>query len=175
MDPTALKTGLICLIYKKGNMNTGGNYREVCLLAMWSRKRKTVIYWKKLLKEANIDWTKAGRMAQDRSAWKEAGMKRVAQMETYEKQQGHHCTWGPNKMRVERSEKTTRDGEQIGDFMCTYPDCGKVCESKGGLRIHQVRMHVKQRKIFTCSKCNASFASENNWKNHEKRCMGVRT
>ena len=35
------------------------------------KKRKTIIYWKKLLREANIDWTEAGRMAQDRSAWKE--------------------------------------------------------------------------------------------------------
>ena len=57
------------------------------------------------------------------------------------------------------------------DFICTYPDCGKVCKSKGGLRIHQVRMHEKQRKTFTCSKCNSTFASESSWKNHEKRCM----
>ena len=51
-------------------------------------------------------------MAQDKSAWKEAVMKRVAHMEKYEKQQGHHYTWGPNEMRIERSEKTTRDREE---------------------------------------------------------------
>ena len=118
-------------------------------------------------------------MAQDRSVWKEAVMKRVAHMEKYEKQQGHHYTWGPSEMRIERSEKTTRDREeaeeeQMEDFICTYPDCGKVCKSKGGLRIHQVRMHEKQRKTFTCSKCNATFASESSWKNHGKRCMGER-
>ena len=73
------------------------------------KKGKTIIYWKKLLREANIE---AGRMAQDRSAWKEAVMKRVAHMEKYEKQQGHHYTWGPNEMRIERSEKTTRDREE---------------------------------------------------------------
>ena len=71
------------------------------------KKRKTIIYWKKLLKEAIIDWTEAGRVAQDRSAWKEAVMKRVKHMEKYEKQQGHHYTWGPSEMRIERSEKTT--------------------------------------------------------------------
>ena len=76
-------------------------------------------------------------MAKDRSAWKEAVLKRVAHMEMYEKQQGHHYTWGPNEMRIERSEKTTRDreeagGEQMEDFIYTYPDCGKVCKSKGG-------------------------------------------
>ena len=97
------------------------------------KKRKTIIYWKKLLRKANIDWTESGRMAQDRSAWKEAVMKRVAHMEKYEKQLGHHYTWGPNEMRIERSEKTTRDreeaeGEQMEDFICTYPDCGKVCK-----------------------------------------------
>ena len=33
----SLKTGLICPIYKKGDRNTGANYRGVCLLAMGSR------------------------------------------------------------------------------------------------------------------------------------------
>ena len=106
-------------------------------------------------------------------------MKRVVHMEKYEKQQGHHYTWGPNEVRIERSEKTTRDREeaeeeQMEDFICTYPDCVKVCKTKGGLRIHQVRMHEKQRKTFTCSKCNATFASESSWKNHGKRCMEER-
>ena len=35
------------------------------------KKKKTVIYCKKLLREAKIDWIEAGRMAQDRSARKE--------------------------------------------------------------------------------------------------------
>ena len=35
--PSSLKTGMICPIYKKGDRNTGGNYRGVCLLAMGSR------------------------------------------------------------------------------------------------------------------------------------------
>ena len=68
-------------------------------------------------------------------------MKRVAHMEMYEKQQGHHYTWGPNEMRIERSEKTTRDreeveGEEMEDFICTNPNCENACKSKGGLRIH---------------------------------------
>ena len=83
------------------------------------KKRKTIIYWKRLLTEANSDWTDAGRMAQDRSAWREAVMKRVAHMEMYEKQQGHHYTWewGPNEMRIDRSEKTTRQGEADGGLL----------------------------------------------------------
>ena len=39
----SLKTGLICPIYKKGDRNTGGNYRGVCLLAMGSRILTTII------------------------------------------------------------------------------------------------------------------------------------
>ena len=101
------------------------------------------------------------------------GRKEVASDETYEKQQGHHYTWGPNEMSRKKWENNLRqrgvNGEQIKDFVFTYPNCGKVCKSKDGLKIHQVWMHQKQRKTFTCSKCNASFAWENNPKSHEKK------
>ena len=32
------------------------------------KKRKTVLYWKRLLKEAGIDWTKIGMLTKDRKA-----------------------------------------------------------------------------------------------------------
>ena len=34
------------------------------------RKRKTLLYWKGLLREARVDWTKAGEIAQDRDGWR---------------------------------------------------------------------------------------------------------
>ena len=34
------------------------------------KKRKTVLYWKKLLKEAGMDWTKVGELTKDRKVWK---------------------------------------------------------------------------------------------------------
>ena len=87
---------------------------------------------------------------------------------------GDPTRWELRGVRKQLETERKHEGEQMEDFICTYPDCGKVCKSKGGLRIHQVRMHEKQRKTFTCSKCNATFASESSWKNHGKRCMGER-
>ena len=34
------------------------------------KKRKTLLYWKRLLKEASFDYTKIGQLTEDRKAWK---------------------------------------------------------------------------------------------------------
>ena len=34
------------------------------------KKRKTVLFWKRILSEASIDWTDVGRLESDRSRWK---------------------------------------------------------------------------------------------------------
>ena len=43
-------------------------------LEKWDKKpgrtRKTVLYWRKLLKEAGIDCIQIGRLTEDRKAWK---------------------------------------------------------------------------------------------------------
>ena len=63
----------------------------------------------------------------------------------------------------------------ITNFTCDFEGCNKVCKDKTGLAVHRKRMHeVSSHKvIFNCDKCNMSFKTESNKKNHQKVCGGV--
>ena len=67
---------------------------------------------------------------------------------------------------------TIPNSSELSGFPCRYEGCDKVCLSKGGLTIHQRRMHQAPRKEFKCEKCAQIFFSENTWKNHMKSCTG---
>ena len=36
-----------------------------------------MLYWKRILSEAGIDWTDVGRLASDRSGWKKVGEREI--------------------------------------------------------------------------------------------------
>ena len=132
------------------------------------KKRKTILYWKKLLKEAGIDWTTAGEVAQDRDRWKQLVTKRIKLLDEWDHQKGNMVTGPPIQRNVPRSE----EGNPLE---CNFPGCNKVCKSRGGLAIHKRRMHdeEKQKLDFRCPKCGASFKSENTMINHSKQCGGA--
>ena len=100
------------------------------------KKRKTVLYWKRLLKEAAIDWTDVERLSSDRDGWKELVNVRMNHLDVWERQRGHEYVWGENEVALSRNI----DRGEL-DLTCRYEGCGKVCKSKGGLTIHQKRMH----------------------------------
>ena len=52
---------------------------------MPGKKKKTVIYWKRLLKEAGIDYTEIGRLTSDRKSWKALINERMKHLEEWEK------------------------------------------------------------------------------------------
>ena len=106
------------------------------------RKRKTICYWKKLLKEAGIDWTDLNGVTKNRKKWKKIVMEKMNRLDKWEKSNGNQWTGG----KLERNElKTTTT-----DFLCSV--WGKKCKSKGGLVIHRRRMHEvsEKKKIFEC-------------------------
>ena len=129
------------------------------------RKRKTICFWKKLLREAGIDWTDLSGATKDRKKWKKLVMERMSKLDKWEKSNGHQWTGG----RMERNElkRTTTD------FLCSV--CGKSCKSKGGLVIHRRRMHEisEKRKVFECKACLEKFQQEANMLNHMKVCGGA--
>ena len=139
-------------------------------LEKWKKKgkaRKTVFYWKKLLREAGLDSTKIGKLTSDRKEWKRIVRERMKHLAEYDKSKGNKWTgqW------MERNEKK----ETPEGFVCE--ECGKVCRSKGGLTIHSKRMHnvSKLKKQFTCKKCGSPFQQEANLLNHQKfsgECSG---
>ena len=41
------------------------------------KKRKTVQFWKKILKEASLDWAAVGRLSSDKGEWKKVIMDKM--------------------------------------------------------------------------------------------------
>ena len=140
-------------------------------LERWERvsgsRRKTVLYWKKLLREAGIDYTKIGLLTRDRKKWKGLVKERMEDLRTWERSKGH-------KWQGERPERRDAVKEDVMDFVFVCNYCGKVCKSKAGLTIHTKRMHEEsaEKKVFVCERCKAEFKQEANLRNHEKICGG---
>ena len=125
-------------------------------------KNEKQCYTGKTLKEAAIDWTKIGKLAQDRKEWKSRVRERTRFIDEWERRSG-------NMVPEERgSRNCTQDEEE--DLTCEV--CDKVCISKAGLVIHKRRMHEisKEKVTFKCNDCNQTFSQEANLKNHAKFC-----
>ena len=73
----------------------------------------------------------------------------------------------------EEVERNIRRQEQEDDLMCKIEGCVKRYKSKGGLKIHQKRMHGTKKKEFRCV-CGLVLWSENALVNHSKACTGER-
>ena len=127
-------------------------------------KRKTVLYWKKLLREAGIDASRIGQLTKDRKAWKARVKQRMDHLALWEESRGKRYQ-GPELARNQPKER-----EVI--FECEV--CGKVCKNKGGLTIHRKRMHEASslKKAFPCELCGQVFKQEANRFNHAKVCEG---
>ncbi|MCP3663552.1 MAG: hypothetical protein GY696_13850, partial [Gammaproteobacteria bacterium] len=118
-------------------------------------KRKTVIYWQKLLREAGIDWTRIGQLTKERKEWKALVKKRMDHLEKWEERRG-------KRVAEDSGERNTLLDAQTQDHTCEV--CGKVCKSKAGLTVHRRRMHERsdQKVTFKCQGCNLHFEFEAN-------------
>ena len=76
---------------------------------MLGRKRKTVLYWKRVLNECGVDWTDMERVCSDRDGWKKCVSDRMRHLERWERQQGHRYVWGPNESMIDRNERKVID------------------------------------------------------------------
>ena len=134
---------------------------------MKGKKRKTVLYWKKLLREGGIDYTTIGKETLNRKEWKRRVMTRMKHLEKWERRGGKRNT----EERGERNQLT----EEEETYTCSWEDCRKVCMSKAGLVNHTKRIHEKssQKVTFKCNICNQIFQYETNLINHQKSCNGI--
>ena len=130
------------------------------------KKRKTVLYWKRLLREAGIDWTDIKRIVGDRDAYRELVRERVGHIEKWDRQKGHKYVWEEGEESIGRS--VSRDL----DLVCRWEGCGKVCLSKGGLTLHQKRVHraPEDRVRFRYDRCGINLEAQAAKTNHEKTC-----
>ena len=135
------------------------------------KKRKTQLYWIKMMKDADMAWAEVDWLAHDKPGWKRLVEERMKHLDLYERQQGHKYERATDEQPMTRNV-TLPSSSQLSGFPCRYESCYKVCLSKGGLTIHQRRMHQAPTKEFKCEKCAQIFFSENTWKNHMKTCTG---
>ena len=130
------------------------------------KKRKTVLFWKKTLREAALDHTRINTLTSDRKEWRSQVRKRMRHIEEWEKKSGHH-------VEGERGGRSSPTEEMESSLTCDWEGCGKVCKSKGGLTAHRRRMHeISSEKVkFVCADCKEEFDQEANLKNHKKYCI----
>ena len=137
-------------------------------LERWDRvsggRRKTVLYWKKLLREAAIDYTRIGALTKDRKVWKALVKERMEWVNEWEKEKGHGAMAEPRDRIMPKVAEVKWDCEV----------CGRVCKSKAGLTIHKKRVHEvsEKKKKFVCFGCKEVFKQEANLVNHQKLCRG---
>ena len=53
------------------------------------RRRKTLCYWKKLLREAGADWTNLKALTEDRKKWRKFVKERMEHLDKWEMSRGH--------------------------------------------------------------------------------------
>ena len=90
------------------------------------RQRKTVLYWKRILRECGVDWTDVERLCGDRDGWKVCVRERMEHLYRWENQLGHRYAWEGGERMLDRNE-----GRRL-DLEYRYEGCGKVCMSRGG-------------------------------------------
>ena len=142
---------------------------------MPGRKRKTVLYWKRMLCEAGCDWTDVERLTNDREEWKKVVNEHMDRADVWERQKGHRYNWNVGEQSVERSAGNRVNGVRDAEgYECRYDGCGKVCKSVAGRTIHEKRMHrVSDARVrFVCDRCMNEFMTEGNRKEHERTCTG---
>ena len=131
------------------------------------KKRKTVLYWKRILSEAGIDWTDVGRLASNRSGWKKLMKDRMDHLDVYERQLGHGYVWGNGEERLVRNERRVNE-----DLRFRYEGCERLCRSRAGLVRHESMMHrrAEGRVRFVCEDCGLEVATKGALVCHRRTC-----
>ena len=108
-------------------------------------KRKTIFYWRKLLKEAGINWAEAPKLATDRKKWKAIVVSRVEHIHKWETERAKH-----HQTRQQTSIHKRNFTPPPPSLTCEV--CNKQCKTMAGLKIHQKRMHGPTEMFFLLRK-----------------------
>ena len=131
------------------------------------KKRKTVLYWQRIIQEAGMDWTKIGQLTKDRKIWRTAVKKRMKYLEKWERRKG--------KKIPETSGNRHQAAGTVNSLRCSYEGCGIICFNKSGLINHERRKHEQssQKNKFKCISCDSEFPYKSNLTVHRKCCTGL--
>ena len=73
------------------------------------KKRKTVLYWKRILSEAGMDWMDVGKLAGDLNGWKKLVKERMDHLDEYERQFAHGYAWKDGEEGLARNERRVNE------------------------------------------------------------------
>ena len=97
------------------------------------KKKKTVLYWKRIFRKAGVHVTNAERLKADQKEWKKRVEGRTDYLSKLECQKGKKYEWGANEERMERREEVRQNYERSCTGEETNRDerrkcgrCGKV-------------------------------------------------
>ena len=106
-------------------------------------KKQTLFYWRKLLKEAGINWAEPPKLATDRKKWIAIVVSRVEHIHEWETERAkHHQT--RQKTNIHKRNLTPPPPS------LTCEVCNKQCKTRAGLTIHRKRMHRPTEISFSC-------------------------
>ena len=88
------------------------------------KKRKTILYWKKLIKEAGLDVTKIDILTKDKDEWRGLVRERMRHLERWERAGGKRTT-------EERGERNITRVDTEDDLIYEWEGCGRQFKSKG--------------------------------------------
>lgn len=109
------------------------------------RKKKTVLYWKRLVKDAGSDLLKIGELMHKRKDWKSTVREGMKHLEKWERRRCKKDQTPEFQRNIQLGRETT--------FKGTFKGCSKLCKSKGGLTIHVKRIHnISELKCEDCKK-----------------------
>ena len=73
------------------------------------KKRNSVLYWKRIMSEAGMNWTDVDMLAGDRSGRKKLVKERMDHMYAYERQLAHGYVWRDGEVRLVRNERRVNE------------------------------------------------------------------
>ena len=107
------------------------------------------------------------KRTRERTEWRKMVKESIEPVNLWVAHKGHKYEWRQGEVRVERSQRQDRG------LICEYEWCGKRCKTKGGLTIHQKRMHREGEKVmFGCARCGKEMKTEGARASHERSCTG---
>ena len=146
---------------------TLGNWTEVGERPK-NGKNNTITYWKRILKEAGLDWTNIEGLTMDRKNWKGIVNERKKAMDEWENMMCEIHKGDQKPTRSQAGKPVTEEG-----FKCRWPPCVKTCRAKVGRDHHETRIHKRNELIFECEKCHTTFEQKAQRTNHAKQCGGA--
>ena len=131
-------------------------------------KNNTITYWKRILKEAGLDWTNIEGLTMDRKNWKGIVNERKKAMGEWENKMCEIHKGDLKPTRSQAGKPVTEEG-----FKCRWPPCEKTCRTKVRRDHHETRIHKRNELIFECGKCHTTFEQKAQRTNHAKQCGGA--